>query len=102
MSVRDHAASTPRPAGDGRRVKPQTCSRAHAYPSPDQLGRLLSEHLVAEVIGLDSETVFAPHSLVMQDQKGRSPCHHSKCSHHNDNDVTGPQAWLCTCRFTCG
>lgn len=49
-------------------------------PSPGQLGLLLREHLVAEVVGLDPKIVFLPYSLVTQDQKGCGPCHYQKCS----------------------
>lgn len=73
-----------------------------SYPSPRRLGLLLREHLVAEVVRLDSKIVFLLYPLVTQDQKGCGPCHHHKHSCCYENDVTSPQAWLCTCLCTCG
>lgn len=68
VSVRDHIVNLPlaKPTLPSPQVMEAGCSKSHAcsYLSPAQLGLLLREHLVAEVIGLDSEIVFPPHSLV--------------------------------------
>lgn len=90
MSVSDLPLAKPTLPSPGAIEAGRGVRHARSYPSPGQLGLLLREHLVAEVISLDPKIVFLPYSLVTQDQKGCGPCRHHKRSCHKENDVTGP------------